>query len=735
MKLLFSTLLAAISSQLALAAENLPKSLETFVDRAESLHGETGKRAALHLVAHMPQDDAKSLDSGFLIENLNLAFQARRQFPWASQVSEERFINDVLPYAVLDEPRYLWREDFIKLAAPIVAEARTADEAVQVLNQKLFDQIGVEYNTGRKRANQSPKESIAQGKASCTGLSIILVYACRAVGIPARAVGIPLWPDRSGNHTWVEIHDGQRWRYTGAAEYTPKGLDHAWFTKRAALAQADKALHSIYASSWEAKNTHFPLPWAPRKKSVGAIKVTDRYTGGAAINQPHQVGIRLFADSDRGSRIAATGRLISEDGALVASFTTKAGTTDLNDMPQLPITPGQSYWVAFKLDGQILRSGPIQPKEEQSIIDLYVEDLKPTGEPGLSKEAAAQAVQTIYRELVEAERTERLKELQDKSITLGEHTLKWMDKTFGDAPDGERSLWISMHGGGGAPAQVNTQQWQNQIKLYQPEEGIYLAPRAPTDTWNLWHQSHIDPLFARLIENMVAYRGVDPDKVYLMGYSAGGDGVWQLGPRMADRFAAAAMMAGHPNEAKLLGLRNLPFGIFCGALDRAYKRNEVCAQRMEEIAELAEADSGGYPHMTRLYENTGHWMNLKDAEALPWMAGFSRHTWPEKIVWYQDDVTHDRFYWIQLPEGAAQKGQRIDAAVEGQTITLKGDIPSGTRLLLHDDLIDLDQPVKVSANDGEPTTYHPKRSAAVIRQALQKRLDPSAAPTARIIIE
>ena len=41
---------------------------------------------------------------------------------------------------------------------------------------------------GRKRNNQSPQESIEQGKATCTGLSIILVDACRAVGIPARSM-------------------------------------------------------------------------------------------------------------------------------------------------------------------------------------------------------------------------------------------------------------------------------------------------------------------------------------------------------------------------------------------------------------------------------------------------------------------------------------------------------------------------------------------------------------------
>ena len=91
----------------------------------------------------------------------------------------------------------------------------------------------------------------------------------------------------------------------------------------------------------------------------------------------------------------------------------------------------------------------------------------------------------------------------------------------------KRSYWATACGGG-APSAVNDKQWENQKKLYTLDEGIYLAPRAPTDTWNLWHQAHIDPLFDRLISDLVVLEDVNPDRVYLMGYSAGGDGVFQL---------------------------------------------------------------------------------------------------------------------------------------------------------------------------------------------------------------
>ena len=112
------------------------------------------------------------------------------------------------------------------------------------------------------------------------------------------------------------------------------------------------------------------------------------------------------------------------------------------------------------------------------------------------------------------------------------------------APAGGRSLFLSLHGGGGAPAEVNDSQWRNQIALaqgYRPQEGLYVAPRAPTNSWKLWHEDHLDALFDRLIADLVVLENVNPNRVYVLGYSAGGDGVYQLGPRMADRWAAASM--------------------------------------------------------------------------------------------------------------------------------------------------------------------------------------------------
>jgi len=693
---------------------------DEFIAAAEAEFGTDGRAAAEFLTAHRPERDA-DLSTDFLLTNLRLAMRARHEFAWAAAAPVELFHNDVLPYAVLDETREPWREDFYERCSAIVEGATTASEAAQRLNRALFNQINVHYNTGRKKPNQSPSESVAQGRATCTGLSIILVDACRAVGIPARVAGVANWADKRGNHTWVEIWDGA-WHFTGADEYNAKGLNRGWFVGDASRAVAGSREHAVWATSWQRTGNPFPMVWAEQDESVHAVDATDRY---AAPDGEAPTDARLFVrvwDTRGGARMVAT----VEVGGTTAD--TRAGTADLNDMPELPAPVGKPIEGSVTVDDAVRTFGLPGVGRGRHTIDLYWDEL------WLSEGEAAEVIRREYAELAEARREAAAAAIAAGAIEVDGTTLRILERTFGDAPEGGHSLWISMHGGGGAPAEVNDRQWRNQIRLYELEEGIYVAPRAPSDTWNLWHRGHIDPLFAALIESYVVARGVNPDRVYLLGYSAGGDGVYQVGPRMADRFAAAAMMAGHPNETSPEGLRNLPFAVLMGGEDNAYNRAKVAAEFGDRLAALREADAEGYEHRTIIYPGLGHWMDGKDAEILPWMASHSRKAWPRRVVWKQDDVTHDRFYWLAVPEGSATARATIVAEVSGQTITIESADVQSCTLLLHDALLDLDQPVTVVANGKQVFSGAVQRTEQAIRNSLIERLDIRLAPTATLTV-
>lgn len=229
------------------------------------------------LLENMPTPDLEHLDPAFVLEDVALACSARDAVPWGRDLPEDIFLNDVLPYANISERRDPWRAMLKERFLPLAQESGTPAEAAQRLNRDVFPALGVRYSTERARADQSPAESIESGMASCTGLSILLVDACRAVGVPARLAGIPNWIDGSGNHTWVEIWNEGTWHFVGAAEPDPQGLDHAWFTANAALARPDDPEHAIWAISYRRTGLDFPMQFDPEWPPVPAVNVTARY--------------------------------------------------------------------------------------------------------------------------------------------------------------------------------------------------------------------------------------------------------------------------------------------------------------------------------------------------------------------------------------------------------------------------------------------------------------------------
>jgi transglutaminase-like putative cysteine protease len=635
------------------------------------------RRGMRFLVAYMPRHDLKSLTSKFLLDQTRYAYQAFRRSAWADEVPEAVFFNDVLPYASINERRDNWRADFYKRFTPVVKSAKTPGEAATLLNRAIFGQVKVRYSTARPKADQSPYESIEAGLASCTGLSVLLIDACRAVGVPARFVGTPLWADRSGNHSWIEVYHEGDWHFTGAAEPTGNQLDRAWFLGRASKALADHPQHAIFATSYKPTGHSFPMPWLPKATYVHAVNVTSRY--------------------------------------LPKPKTTKPSGPD----PKVSAT-------AFKS----LLSWLEQPRDKRP--PLAKQDFS---KAALTKADSAKARKLLWDEHVAVIRQDRAEEMKARVLNHGTLKMPFHYTVYGKKPKTGRSLYISLHGGGGAPKAVNDQQWNNQKTLYKPAEGVYLAPRAPTNTWNLWHQGHIDPLFDRLIENLVVFEDVDPDRVYLMGYSAGGDGVYQVAPRMADRLAAAAMMAGHPNESTPHSLRNIGFTIHMGGRDSAYNRNKVAASWGKQLEALQKADPKGYQHLVKIYPDKGHWMDRLDAAAVPWMAKFRRNARPEKIVWRQDDVTHSRFYWLAVDDQNRKGRSTLVASRTGQTIRIESSSIKRLTIRLDDTMLNLDQPVRIEAGTLKLHEAVVPRTLIALVNTLQERGDPRGVFAAEVTVE
>jgi len=166
---------------------------------------------------------------------------------------------------------------------------------------------------------------------------------------------------------------------------------------------------------------------------------------------------------------------------------------------------------------------------EKSEFDetLYEELMKKTSsEITLDSNTAVRAARNLaWSEYKEEQRKDpqRVSEITQKSITYGEATMHFEVKFVGKAGSDGYPLYIALHGGGGGSKEVNDQQWDH-MKIYyldSVKNGIYVATRGVRDTWDTHFNPESYPLYERLIDDLSIYYGIDTNRVYLTGYSAG----------------------------------------------------------------------------------------------------------------------------------------------------------------------------------------------------------------------
>lgn len=343
------------------------------------------------------------------------------------------------------------------------------------------------------------------------------------------------------------------------------------------------------------------------------------------------------------------------------------------------------------------------------------------------------AREQIWQEYLEQVRQDEVRaaEVEKHAMTFGEVTMKYGIAVIGEPGESGYPLFIALHGGGGSDTpDLNDSQWVDMATYYKRsvENGIYVFPRGVRDTWDCHFNPESYPLYDRLIENLIVFNDVDPNRVYLTGFSAGGDGVYAIAAKMPDRFAAANMSAGHPNSRPLWNIYNMPIQLQVGENDTAYDRNICTAEYGRLLDGYQEELGGGYVHNTYVHRGQGHnfydntslsqkvmadsaaWLESgdnsvveTDTNAIRFMEQYVRDPLPERVVWdlsqRADQRTEESFYWLQA-DGQLREG-RIIASYDKETnsvtveeCTVKGEIT----ILLDNDMLDLFAPITVNTH-------------------------------------
>jgi predicted peptidase len=92
---------------------------------------------------------------------------------------------------------------------------------------------------------------------------------------------------------------------------------------------------------------------------------------------------------------------------------------------------------------------------------------------------------------------------------------------------------------------------------------LIAVPQCPSESyWNMERDA-----VTALVDKLTSNHRVDPNRIYLIGYSMGGYGVWDLAIHNPKTFAAIVPLSSGGQVSKAYNLKDLPIWAFHGATD------------------------------------------------------------------------------------------------------------------------------------------------------------------------
>ncbi len=322
-----------------------------------------------------------------------------------------------------------------------------------------------------------------------------------------------------------------------------------------------------------------------------------------------------------------------------------------------------------------------------------------------------------------------------RRVRWKEHESPYTIKEVGKRPENGWPLFIALHGGGGVAKEVNDSQWKQMQRYYRdhPEVGgyLYLALRAPNDRWNGFYDVAISPLIEQLIRQFLLFGDVDPDKVFLMGYSHGGYGAFSIGPKIPYRFAAVHSSAAAPSgdQSPARNLRNTIFTFMIGEKDEAHGRIERCRSFAAEIEALRKQIGGGYPVTMELIEGHGHG-GLPDRDKIASMYPALRQPIPRELSWHLTDSVLESHFWLRSHRPV--HGARVDARLAENELVIDARDLKYFSVGLDHRLVDVRRPLRVQLSGGEPFEVELQPSVTTLCTWMNRLGDPRLAMSVEI---
>ena len=173
--------------------------------------------------------DIVTLDSAYIVDNIEAAFEARERWPWGRNVRWEDFLEFVLPYRLGDEQLTAWRRPIMKEYGAIIDSIASLPEAAspRIASDLLYKEwIWRKKFKWTSRLPGGPRvgpEIVEWKTGACREKADGMAYLLRAAGLPAAMHVAPMRGDLNDTHSWGAVYDSD-----GSPWLPEQHTDSAW---------------------------------------------------------------------------------------------------------------------------------------------------------------------------------------------------------------------------------------------------------------------------------------------------------------------------------------------------------------------------------------------------------------------------------------------------------------------------------------------------------------------------
>jgi hypothetical protein len=167
------------------------------------------KHGPLTLASLDLMEDQRMISAGYLIRNIDQAFEAWNSYPWARGVPFELFKTAVLPYRVDSEIPEDWRTMYrqhLSWITDSLSDPSDRKEVFALVNRNFIDPFKIVASWGYPL---TPRHSLLlrYRVGTCWEEANTMIGAMRALGIPAVRDFVPSFANLRYGHTWAALVD------------------------------------------------------------------------------------------------------------------------------------------------------------------------------------------------------------------------------------------------------------------------------------------------------------------------------------------------------------------------------------------------------------------------------------------------------------------------------------------------------------------------------------------------